>query len=904
MAKAFLIDGTAFCYRAFYAIRELSTSDGRPTNAVYGFALMLNALRKTKQPDYLAVAFDAGKPTFRHERFEAYKVQRKPMPDPLVMQLPLIKELLAASGVRIFELEGYEGEDLLATIARRIARPDLEVFLVTGDKDALQLVGPQVKVYNPHKDGLIFDEHTVVERYGVPPNRMVDLMALMGDEIDNIPGVPGIGEKTASELLQRFGSLEALYNHLDDVEDTSRRTLLRQLRSQVELARELARIDRDVPIEVNLEELAVREPNWVRLRRLFRTLEFKRLLAELDTTAPASAQPSVRVHLVTDQQTAKPLQAALDSREPAAISSWPVPHMNSGILALAWSASAAWIVPIETGRNTGREPLAAWLASPDHPKIGHDLKPTMLGLRTMGFELEGIAGDTMIAASLLNPASTSPSLQDVAEAWLEVRLGPVPSLDLPAPPPAPMNEGRAGSDLSAVPNSGQAGARQAGLSITTETAQALAQQVCAIVRLSDMLEQPLADAHLDQLYHDLELPLVRVLADMETTGVAVDQALLASMRTQMESKLHRLTKELYDLAGCQFNLNSPKQLADVLFGRLSLPVIKRTKTGPSTDSEVLQKLAASHPLPQKLIEYRELAKLVSTYLEAIPQLINPATGRIHTSFHQTGTATGRLSSSEPNLQNIPIRQELGRQIRRTFVPGEPGWVLVAADYSQIELRILAHLSEDPELLKAFRKDMDIHRHTASLIYGVPEEAVSLEMRSAMKAVNFGIIYGMSARGLSKELGISHEEAAAFIETYFARYPRVRAFLDAQIDQAKRDGFVQTLLGRRRFISELNSPDPVMRQFGERMAVNAPIQGTAADVIKLAMVRIAQRLSQQGMQSRMILQVHDELVFEAPPQERQALVRLVRDIMEHAVELVVPLRVTVKCGPNWLELTPV
>lgn len=877
---AFLIDGTAFCYRAFYAIRALSTSDGRPTNAVYGFAMMMNALRKTKQPDYLAVAFDAGKPTFRHERFEAYKAQRKPMPEALIAQLPLIKELVAAYRVRVFEQEGYEAEDLFATIARRIASAGVEVFLVTGDKDVLQLVGPQVKVYNPHKDHLVFDEQKVLERYGVPPARMVDLMALMGDDIDNIPGVPGIGEKTASELLRQFGSLEALYAHLDEVTSASQRTALAQHREQVQLARELAQIDCEVPLTVELEELAVREPEWTALRRLFRSLEFKRLLEEMDAEVPPDPQGSLQVQVVTDAPSATRLESWLASTAPAAVWSHHNEAAGAGVLALAWSPTEAWIVPVEHPRAPWLEPLFEWLSSAAHPKMGHDLKRTLWWLRARGGELEGIVDDTMLAAYLLKPSQTSPSLQDSAEEWLGVRLGPVASLDL----------GATSDTLPTQSIAGQAGA------------QTIARHTCAILQLAVVLKEALRTAQLERLYRELELPLVRVLADMEATGVAIDLALLATIRRQMEAKRRALTEELYALAGGEFNLNSPKQLAEVLFQQLKLPVIKRTKTGPSTDSEVLRQLASQHPLPHHLIEYRELTKLVSTYLDAFPQLMNPKTGRLHSSFNQTATATGRLSSSEPNLQNIPIKTELGRQIRKAFVPGEPGWWLVAADYSQIELRILAHLSEDPELLNAFRQDRDIHRHTASLIYGVPEDAVTPEMRSAMKAVNFGIIYGMSAHGLSKELGISHEEATAFIEAYFARYPRVRAFLDAQAQKAKRDGYVQTLLGRRRFIQEVASPDPIVRQFGERMAVNAPIQGTAADVIKLAMVQVAQALGARQMRSRLILQVHDELVFEAPPQERESLVGLVRDVMEHAIPLSVPLRVVVKTGANWLDMT--
>ena len=886
LRRVFLIDGTAFCYRAFYAIRQLSTSDGRPTNAVYGFTTMLNALRKTQQPDYLAVAFDVGKPTFRHERYASYKSHRKPMPEALIAQLPLVKEVLAASRVPVFEREGFEAEDVLATIARRLAAEEVEVFLVTGDKDALQLVGPHIKVYNPHHDATVIDEQAVRQRFGVPPARIVDWMALTGDETDNIPGVPGIGPKTASELLQQFDSVEALYGRLHDVESQACRKALQTHRQQVELARELARIKADVPIDVNPEDLKVQEPDWPALKRLFRRLEFKRLAAEIDAMMTDSPLPAIRVHLVQDAQALAQLAPHLASTAPAAVAVWTGHATASAtpqlMVAIAWTSEEAWLVPLDEPRAREWTAVTAWLSAADRPKIGHDLKTAMRLLRTIGRELEGITADTMIAAYLLTPSQANPSLREVAEDYLERRLADVPSI---TPPDA---DGHA-AELFALPEA---------------TQQIMAQQVTALLALSGTLETALRKVSLDSLYRDVELPLVRVLADMEHAGIAVDQAWLSAMRQRMAATAARLTDELYALAGRSFNLQSPKQLAEVLFTTLKLPVVKRTKTGPSTDAEVLQKLAEAHPFPNKLLEYRELTKLISTYLDALPVLINPRTGRIHTIFHQTGTATGRLSSSNPNLQNIPIKTELGRQIRKAFIPSQPQWELVAADYSQIELRVLAHLCGDPELTSAFRQERDIHRHTASLVYGVPEPEVTSQMRQAMKAINYGIVYGMSAHGLAKELGLPHEEAATFIEAYFARYPRVRAFLDAQIQQAAQHGYVQTLLGRRRYIPELTSPDPMVRQFGERMAINAPVQGTAADLIKRAMIHLAAALRQRGLTARVLLQVHDELVCETSPKERDDLVALLRDVMEHAVELSVPLRVGIKCGPNWLEMVEV
>ncbi len=860
-----MIDGTAFCYRAFYAIRALSTPDGRPTNAVYGFAAMLQALRDKERPDYLAVAFDVGKPTFRHKRFEAYKVQRKPMPDLLIQQIPVIKTLLRAHRIALFEQEGYEAEDVLATIARRIAGPQVQVLLVTGDKDALQLIDAHTKVYNPHKEETVLDAEAVRARYGVAPEQMVDLMALMGDKIDNIPSVPGIGEKTASQLLQRFGTLEQLYQSVDQLDSPAQRQSLEASREQVELSRELARIDRDVPLTVTLEDLKPQEPDWRALRTLYRELDFKRLLATVNEQDPVSTSSTVRVHLAAPSQ--------LPSRSATSdVLCWPA--SGGVVVAISAGPEEAWVVRLDRAamETASGQAVAAWLADASAHKISHDGKLAKRLLRSIGLELNGLTGDTMLAAYLLNPARSHESFNDVIEEQLEERLGSVPSLEA--------------DDVAAE-----------------SILQLCGQQAAAVHRVHERLVGTLRQRELFSLYTDLELPLLSVLAEMEATGITIDLPYLAGLRATMDATLSQLKQEVFRLAECEFNLNSPKQLAQVLFERLKLPIIKRTKTGASTDSDVLHQLAERHPLPEKLLQYRELSKLVSTYVEALPALADPVTGRVHTSFNQTTTATGRLSSSDPNLQNIPIRTELGRSIRKAFIPGITDGVLLAADYSQIELRILAHLSGDPQLVEAFRQDRDIHRVTASSIYGIPEAEVQPEQRYAMKAVNFGILYGMSAHGLSKELSLSFEEAQTFIDAYFQRYPGVRAYLDQQIAQAKRDGFVQTLLGRRRYIPEINSPDLMIRQFGERMAVNAPVQGSAADLIKQAMIRLPERLRTARSGGRLLLQVHDELVLECPRGELSSVAALVRDTMEGAIALNVPLKVTTKAGPNWLELAP-
>lgn len=876
--RVFLIDGTAFCYRAFYALAHLSTSTGRPTNAVYGFVMMLKALQEKERPDYLAVAFDVGKPTFRHQQFKAYKAQRKPMPEALIGQLPLIKQVLTAYRIPVFEREGFEAEDVLATITRQIADGRMTVFLVTGDKDLLQLVNAHVQVYNPYKAPTVMDAAAVRERYGIGPEHMVDLLALMGDAADNIPGVPGIKERTAVQLLQRFGSVDGVYAHLQDVDHAGQRRALAASKAQVDQARELARIDAQVPVAVRLDDLKAQEPDWTALRSLFRELEFKRLLREAEAHSPAPEGPVPAVRLL---ERPEELAAFCDELErhrpaPAAVLCWPAGAAEVlAAVALTGEASRLLWLNAERLQSAGGRRFAAWLADAQSPKIGHDAKASARALRAFGLPLDGLFGDTMLAAYLLNPSRTNQMLSDLADEQLQQPLPALPSLD----------DGRP---------------------LVDDSSQLLpfGRCACAVVALHERLWPQLQATNLAALYTEVELPLTRVLARMEADGIAVDVPYLERLKASMAATLQQLTEELYRLAGCSFNLNSPRQLAQVLFERLQLPVIKRTKTGPSTDSDVLQQLAERHPLPRQLMRYRELSKLVSTYVDALPKLVDPRTGRLHTTFNQAATATGRLSSSEPNLQNIPIKTELGRSIRKAFVAGTAGGVLLAADYSQIELRILAHLSGDEQLTAAFREGRDIHRFTASLIYGLPEDEVQPEQRNAMKAINYGILYGMTSHGLSKELGVPFEEAQAFIDAYFTRYPKVRGYLDSQIAHAKRDGFVQTLLGRRRYIPEVNSPDLMIRQFGERMAVNAPIQGTAADLIKRAMVQLAHRMAEERLASRMVLQVHDELVFDAPRRELERLIPLVRAVMEGAIALDVPLLVTVKAGPNWLELAPV
>lgn len=853
----------------------LVTSDGRPTNAVYGFAVMLQALRQKEKPEYLAVAFDVGKPTFRHRRYEDYKVHRKPMPEELIEQVPLIKRLLSAYRVSTFEREGFEGEDILATLARILVKRGIHVYLVTGDKDALQLVSDRIKVYNPHKGaGVILDAKAVEARYGVAPEQMVDLMALMGDSTDHIPGVLGIGEKTAAKLLQEFGSLDALYRGLGKVSSQTQRRRLEAGKESALLSRELAKIDDSVPIQMQPDDLLVQEPDRKALRALFRELQFKRLLKDLELTHADSGPGKIEVEWVREETVLKK-RLSLTQKAPTAVVLLPVlsQSMGSMVLIFADSRDSAWFVRLDA--SSLKQPigkfLVAWLEDSKSKKCVADLKGLHRMLRRIAVVPGGFEADVGIAAYLLNPARTNASLSDLADEHLDVELPPAPALD-------------------------------GLLDLDDETLQqALGQQACTVFGLQERLNPALSERQLESLYRDIELPLAELLAEMETTGITVDTDCLKQLKHKLQARLSALTEALYELAGGTFNLNSPKQLSSILFEKLGLPVIKRGKTGPSTDAGVLQELSGKHPLPARLIEYRELSKLMSTYVETLPKLVNPRTGRIHTNWNQTATATGRLSSSDPNLQNIPIKTETGRQIRKAFVAGPQGGSLIAIDYSQIELRVLAHLSEDEALLKAFREGHDIHRYTASLIYGIPEEEVQPEQRSAMKAVNFGIIYGMSAFGLARELGIGQDEAQSFIGAYFERYPGVRAYQESQIERAKREGCVKTLLGRRRYIPELNSRDVAVRQFGQRLAVNAPIQGSAADLMKRAMLDVREAMRRKKLKSSMLLQVHDELLFESPQGETEALIALAKPLMEGVFKLCVPLVVKVQSGPNWLDL---
>ncbi len=874
---AYLIDGTAFCYRAYYAIKELTTQDGRATNAVYGFITMLNAIREKENPDYLAVAFDLAGDTFRHEKYEDYKIQRDPMPDPLIDQIPMVKDVLAAYRIPIFECEGFEGEDVLATITQKIRKDKLlKIFLVTADKDVLQLIDDQVHVYNPYqKNGPPdIDAKAVKEKYGLEPRQIIDLLALMGDSVDNIPGVPGVGPKRAQQLLERFGSLEEIYKQVDQIESASQKQKLVDHKEDAFLSQELATIQPTAPIKVTLKDIAVVSPDVEALRHLFREFEFRRLLRELPQDDQPEAAP-VKVAALNDLKALESFLKTL-GKQPTALGVFPLASTDQMVCVFGQEALGACVVGDSFWLTPCGKHLKTWLENDAVKKIGHDLKTVYRRLNTQGIVLSGIEGDTSIAAYLLDSSRSSPKLEDLCEKYCERSLKQPELLELSAADPQQQQT----------------------------LYESLAPSVAVVLDLHQRLLEGLEQESLRALYLEMEVPLIGLLAEMEATGIALDVPCLDAIKVQVKQQLLGLDQEIEKLAGQSFNPKSPKQLAKVLFEDLGLPVIKRTKTGASTDSEVLNRLSEQHPLPSKVIEYRELSKLLSTYIEALPKLVNPKTLRLHTHLNQTGTATGRLSSNEPNLQNIPIKTVLGRSIRKAFVPGIKKGVLVSADYSQVELRILAHFSGDPSLIQAFKQGADIHRYTASLIYGIPEDEVQPEQRSAMKAVNFGVLYGMTSHGLSNQLDITYQEAQSFIDAYFERYAKVRAYLDSQIKQAKTKGYVETLWGRKRYIPEVKSPQMMQRQFGERMAINAPIQGTAADLIKRAMLLLQARLKSEGFEAQMLLQVHDDLLFAMPEKEASTLIPIISEVMEGVADLKVPLEVSLKMGPNWLEMAPI
>jgi DNA polymerase-1 len=885
----YLIDGSAYIYRAFYAVKDLSTSAGLPTNAVYGFLGMLRRVLSEKTPRYLAIALDAPGPTFRHHLSAEYKATRPQMPEPLVRQLPYIKRLIAAYGIPLLEVSGVEADDIIGTLTAWAAEQQREVVIVSGDKDLLQLLSPQVCLWDTMKD-VVVGPREVEKRYGVPPAQLVEVMGLAGDSSDNITGVPGIGPKTAERLIRQFGSIENLLANLAKVPSARERGKLEAYAAQARLSRELAIINCQVPLELHWEGLRIGTANREALVALFRELQFKKFLQELEGegTITEGSRRLIDAGLVDTAEDLAAVVTRLAGVREIGLTviggGHPMAAEPVGV-ALAWGPEDACYVPLGHGggddgsrleRRAVLDALAPLLRDQTVGKVSHNSKVTRLALKRYGIELTGLRFDPILAAYLLDPEQRVQLLSVLAKEYLGESLAGVEKL---------VGSGRSQRPLSSLRPG--------------EVAPVAAGEAACSLRLAPLLQAKLEAEHLAPLFHDIELPLVRVLAKMEFSGVLVDTAALERLATELDQRLELSVDQIHRLAGAPFNINSPQQLGTLLFDKLALPVIKKTKTGYSTDMEVLSALAPLHPLPAEILRYRSLAKLKNTYVDALPPLVNPKTGRIHTSYNQTGTVTGRLSSSEPNLQNIPVRTEEGRAIRRAFVAA-PGHHLLSADYSQIELRILAHYCRDEVLMAAFRHGEDIHIRTAAEVFGVQPNAVTEEMRRQAKTINFGIIYGMSPFGLARELGIPQAAARAFIQRYFERYPGVRAYIEQMPLRAREQGFVTTLFQRRRFLPHISSRNHNLRQFAERTAINTPIQGSAADMIKLAMIHIDSALEERGLPARMIMQVHDELVFEVERDAVGEVANLVRERMESVARLEVPLVVAVGHGPNWNE----
>jgi len=861
----------AHIYRAFFAPmpQRLTGPGGVPTNVPFLFGNILRRLIKDYQPDYIGIVFDPPGATFRDKLFEKYKAQRQPMPDEMRVQLPFVRRLCQAMRLPILEVQGYEADDVIGAMALQAAKKNLDVLVISNDKDMMQLVGKNVRTLRTGSGGvkadIIVDAKKVEEILGVPPERVVDYMALLGDNIDNIPGAKGIGEKGAAELIKKYGSVEKALDHADEVPNKRYREALQQQREQVMMSKQLATIATDLPLELDLNALERREPDVAALGTLYRELGFNSLLKELSAealaeSAPASAEPSVKADYAALGDVAE-FRAYL-GKVPAkqALAVW----LNLELGERESEGFGTRIASIEVSSKTGEgrsvwldekgealKALAPLLTDAKRAKIVHD--PKLFQLLTG--RAANVKDATQLYSYLVRPTTANHNLADVVMRQFNIPLGGGPG-----------------------------------------------ERADYLQRLVPVLRAQIDEQELAGVYEKIDLPLAPVLADMERIGIRVDPKELDKMSMSMEKEVRRLEKEIWKLAGNEFNINSPTQLAEILFDKLNLRPPTRRGKGKvrSTAADILEEMAAQHALPAKIIEYREISKLKSTYVDALPKLIHPETGRLHTSFSQTTAATGRLSSSDPNLQNIPIRTELGREIRAAFV-AEKGKILLSADYSQIELRVMAHFSQDPVLIDAFRNGEDIHARTAQEVFGVGPMAQNAEHRRAAKAINFGIIYGLSAFGLAQQLSIGQKEAAQFINAYFTRYSGVKRFLDKILVETRKTGVAKTLFGRIRPIPEINSPQAQLRSFAERTALNSPLQGTAADLIKLAMIKIDDRLTEEKFEAKMILQVHDELLFEAPPKEKGKLEKLVREEMEGVYKLAVPLVVEICSGPNWRDL---
>lgn len=899
--RLFLIDGYAMVYRAHFAMfrNPLITSDGRHTSALFGFINSMFKLYRDENPDYLAIVFDSKEKTFRHEMYPEYKATREKMPDELRAQLPDLWRLVDAMNIPRFEMAGYEADDIIGAIAIQAEESGMETYIVSGDKDFMQLVNDNIFVYTPGRQNaqvVIYNRDKVKEKWAVSPEQFVDLLGLMGDKSDNVPGVTGVGEVTAKKLLKEYGSLDNILAHAGEVKNKRAREGLLNEREMAKLSKELVTIKTDLPLDVTIDELKMKSFNFSEMSEIFRELEFFSLQSQLQAfqtdVEPEITKPTVEkeYHCIDSPSELKNLVKSLQEADlfSVDIESTSTDPMTAKIVGFSFSIEPhkGWYIPIQfpekktelfsaTAKDieTVLQSLKQVLENPHIRKCGQNIKYDAIILKNYGIDIQGIVFDTMIAAHLLKPDVRSYKLDYLSLEHLQYKMQPITDLI-----------GKGKNQIS-----------MADVSLEKVTFYAV-EDADVTLQLAPILKKELESNHLLDFLKQVEIPLIPVLVQMEKNGVYVDKYMMGSLSTWMESKLRISTGEIHELAGTNFNINSPKQLAVILFDMLSLPKIRKR----STDVNVLEFLKHQHPLPEKVLKYRKFHKLKSTYVDAIPKLIHPETGRIHSSFNQTVAATGRLSSSNPNFQNIPIRKEEGREIRKAFRPQKAGWVIFSADYSQIELRIMAHLSGDDTLKQAFLAGEDIHSHTASLIYGVPRESVLPEMRRTAKLVNFGVMYGAGPFRISQELGIPINEAKQIIKAYFERYSGINNFINNTLEQARNNKYVSTMLGRRRYCYDIDNANQRVRTAVERAAINMPIQGTAAEMIKLAMITIHKTLNEENFKTKMILQIHDELLFEVPEDELDEVQEMVVETMEKALPLDIPIIVDSGVGDSWFE----
>jgi len=896
--KAVLIDGNSLAYRAFYALPDtMRTASGIVTNAVYGFTTMLLKILE-KKPDFIAIAFDRAAPTFRHKEYAEYKATRQKAPPTLYEQMPLVRKVSEAFDIPIFEMDGFEADDIIGTLAKQAEKKGFRVDIVTGDKDTLQIVDDKINVLTTRKglsDIVTYDEEEIKKQFGLSADQMLDYKALKGDASDNIPGITGIGEKTATDLLQKFGTLDNLLKNLDQVESEKLRAKIKEGIEQARMSKRLATIVTDVPVSADFEKVNPAEIDWSKVIPLFEEFEFSSLIKKYSAKEPSTTVEEKRAHIksskakyvaITDHNVLDQLIKELRSTDAFAFDTEttgqnPLETQLVG-LSFAINPNEAYYIPV--GHKAGKQldiddvlkSLKPILEDANIKKYGQNIKYDNEVMFNYGINVAGTAFDTMVAAYTLDPTSKI-GLKSLAHGLLGKKM----------------------IDITELIGTGAKQITMAEVAIDVASDYSCSDADMTL-QLVPILKKQIEELGVSDLLYKIEVPLVDVLTVIEENGVSIDKDILKEMSKETEIEMKHLETQIFAICGETFNINSPKQLQVILFDKLKLPVIKRTKTGASTDAEVLEELAVKFEIGKRLMDYRQLQKFKSTYIDVLPTLVSKRDGRIHTSFNQTITATGRLSSTNPNLQNIPAKGEMAQRIRRAFVPAKKGWKILGADYSQIELRILAHLSGDAVLTKAFNEDKDIHKITASEVFGVPVDEVTDEMRDQAKVVNFGIIYGMSDFGLSKSLKIKKTEAAKYINTYFIKHSGVKKFIDQIIVQAKKDGYVCTLLGRKRPMPDINNPNNNLRQFAERTAINTPVQGTAADIIKVAMINIHNILKDKKLKTKMILQVHDELVFEVPEDEVTEVKRLVDNEMVNAVKLNVPVKVHIGIGDNWAE----